>query len=238
MVSLASILGDAWQPVAHAQYIPPDRGLPGRREGGGTRGDCAVRSEDLSSLPLIALVPETNFGVTVSLEPTLYWYVPRVAAAGIELAVFDQNDEPVYQTVVPVPDQGGVVSIPIPTVDQGSAKVSRLIANEDYHWYLSLICNEVDRSGDIFVEGWLRRIESSAELEQQLSTSTPEMKFSVYQEFGIWQDALDQVAQQLCQQPQNPIVRDRWTTLLASVQITGLESATLVSSCNSNTLAQ
>lgn len=193
------------------EFEPPDRGLPGRREGGGTRGGCLAQQPALT-----ALMPNTNMGLTVAEYPSFFWYVPQNTAVAGEFVLLDQANAEVYKTTVPISNQPGVVSVSLPT--DGSA--SALEVGKSYRWYFSLICDPLDRSADVFTSGWIERVEPSPSLSQQLATATPEEQPQIYAQADIWYDALAALVKLRQDQPQNPALISQWETLLASV---GLE---------------
>ncbi|WNZ23512.1 DUF928 domain-containing protein [Leptolyngbya sp. NK1-12] len=192
------------------EFEPPDRGLPGRREGGGTRGECLVQQPALT-----ALMPNTNLGLTVAEHPSFFWYIPQNGAAAGEFVLLDQTNAEVYKTIVPV-SQAGVVSVSLPA----DGSVPALEVGQSYRWYFSLICDPLDRSADVFTSGWIKRVEPSPSLTQKLAAATAEEQPKIYAEAGIWYEALSTLVQLRQAQPQNPALVSQWQTLLASV---GLE---------------
>lgn len=213
--------------AAMAQYIPPDRGLPGRREGGGTRGNCVS-----SDRPLIALMPETNFGVTVVDEPTLYWFVPAINAAFAEFVLLDDSGNEILTKQLPVSETSGIVGVKL--VDEANQAV--IEAGQDYHWFFSLVCNPLDRSGDIFSEGWLRRMPSDPALTSQLEGAPVGDRPTIYANAGIWHDALDALATLRCGQPNDVGLKARWADLLKSVGLETLSDASIETACNTGDL--
>jgi len=216
-------------PVALAQWMPPvDPGLPSRREGGGTRGNCLQ-----GQYPLTALVPDTSFGQTVEVSPTLLWYVPQIAAEAAEFVLLDENENEVYKTTFPIPETGGIVSLRLPPVTQAATgapiATSRLEANQYYHWYFSLICDPNDRSGDIFTEGWIQRIEPTATLVNQLGT--PSDRPRVLKQVGIWYDAIAASAALRQAEPNDQTYQNEWANLLETVGLAHLAEAEIVECC-------
>lgn len=191
-----------------AQFTPPENGLPGRREGGGTRGGCATQQPALT-----ALIPETNLGLTLQEYPTLFWYVPPNTAAAAEFVLLDQNNAEVYTAMVPITNQAGLVQVSLPT----DGSVPPLETDKLYHWYFSLICDPLDRSADQFTDGWVKRTQPNPELVQQLAAAPEQVKFSVYGEWGIWYDAISSLAALRQQQPENVELAKHWQALLESV---------------------
>ncbi|NJN86669.1 MAG: DUF928 domain-containing protein [Leptolyngbyaceae cyanobacterium SL_7_1] len=210
------------------QFVPPDRGLPGRREGGGTRGSC-LRGQ----VPLTALMPASNFAQTTKTSPTFFWYVPPFLAETAEFVLLDEHDNELYHTTVQLVEDGGVVSLSLPTVkDASGTDVSLLNEGQDYHWYFSLICDPDDRSGDVFAEGWIQRVQPTLALTNRLAIARTEREqAAVYAEAGIWHDALTTLAELRRSQPSNSALLSNWITLLESVDLENIASEPIISCC-------
>lgn len=210
------------------QFVPPDRGLPGRREGGGTRGSC-LRGQ----VPLTALMPDSNFAQTTQTSPTFFWYIPPFLGEVAEFVLLDENDNELYQTTVQLGEQGGVVSLSLPAVkDAAGNDKSLLNEGQDYRWYFSIICDPDDRSGDVFAEGWIQRVQPTLALTNQLAIARTEREqAAIYAEAGIWHDALTTLAELRRSQPSNAALLSNWVTLLESVDLENIASEPLVSCC-------
>lgn len=215
-----------------AQYTPPDRGLPGRREGGGTRGNGCVDSDR----PLTALAPEFTmdstvsiYGTTVSETPKLYWYVPQVNAQALEFVMLDEAGNELYIQQFPANTASGIVGVEVPLAVDNQAPL--LAADQNYHWFFSVVCDTSDRSGDIISEGWVRRIPLDEMLDQQLKQVPAAQQSALYAQAGIWYDALNTAAQQRCLYPDNPALTSQWNTLLTSVGLEGLVDQPLLLTC-------
>jgi hypothetical protein len=207
-------------------YVPPDRGLPGRREGGGTRsGSCATGQPTLT-----ALTPDKNFGQTVSPYPTWFWYVPETSAQAAEFVLLDSNNVEVYKAIFQIANQSGIISLSLPE----HSNLSPLTVGQDYHWYFSLICDRRDRSGDIYTEGWIQRIQPDSALTQQLASAVEGDRSELYATNGIWYDAVSNLADLRRLQSNNSTYRDNWNTLLRSVGLENLAAQPLVQCCEPN----
>ena len=194
-----------------AQFTPSNRGLPGRREGGGTRGSCPQQRPGLT-----ALIPESNLGKTLAPDPTLFWYVPQNQAGAAEFVLLGHNNVEIYKTQVQVPTQASIVSITLPQDQQ-------LALDRPYRWFFSLICDPLDRSSDSFTSGWVERVEVTAELSNALAASAAADVPNLYAKAGLWQDALTALAHLHQTKPEDPAVLAQWQALLKSV---GLEALT------------
>lgn len=216
--------------LAMAQgYIPPNRGLPGRREGGGTRGNCLDQQQQLRTL--VALNPTTNFSVTVSELPTLYWFVPQSTAKSAEFVLSNAQGEELYTLTFPITGQAGIISVKLPAIANSTA----LEIGKDYQWSFTVVCDTQDLSGNPSTSGWIQRREVTPELTQQLAGVAEGDRFSVYRNAGIWQEALTNLAEQRRKQPNDPSIQSRWRDLLQSVGLEGLASAPIVSCCEAPT---
>lgn len=193
------------------EFEPSDRGLPGRREGGGTRGGCLAQESTLT-----ALMPNSNKGSTLAEYPTFFWFVPETSATMAEFVLLDAANQEVYQTLLPVSQKSGVISLSLP-VDES---VPALEVGKTYRWYFSLVCDPLDRSADSFTSGWIERVAPSAALTQALATATPEAQPRIYANAGLWYEAVAALAKLRQEEPDNIALTNEWQTLLRSV---GLE---------------
>jgi hypothetical protein len=211
LLALTTSLGAIATPAALAQsYIPPDRGLPGRREGGGTRGNCITAQPTLT-----ALMPQSNFGRTTRAYPTLLWYIPKNTAVSAEFELMNDQEETVYKTQVQLTSEPGIIQLTAPeTVSAAALEVGRT-----YHWYFSLVCDPQDRSGDPITEGWIERIQPDALLLSQLDKATDRDRATRYAEAGIWYDALNTLVELQAAYPQDSTVLRSWKALLTSVDL-------------------
>ncbi|MEM8806232.1 MAG: DUF928 domain-containing protein [Cyanobacteria bacterium P01_G01_bin.38] len=200
------------------------QGLPGRRIGGGTRTPDA--SFSLEQQPLTALMPDSNLGIVTAERSNLLFYVPQSdGPQKIEFVLRNADDELVYDTTFQMSAQGGMVSMGLTDPDV----LPELALNQDYQWYFSIIAD--DRAQDISVDGWVRRVDlndwlSQQGLEQSLAAriaeaSGLELARLLYQEAGLWSEAVLLVNELRLSQPGNLAVLAEWEMLLETV---GLEN--------------
>jgi len=181
----------------------PKLGAPGRRVPGGSRGqNCVARK-----YPLTALVPKSNIALTTVDNPTLYFYIPQNKAPEFELVIQDENEQEVYKQSYKPNGNSGVVGISLPA--------NTLTKGQKYRWNFSIICNTQDRSLDKLVQGAIQRVDNSA-LINSLDQASPQERLYLFAEAGIWQDALDTLAQLRYSRPQDTALKADWETLLMS----------------------
>lgn len=198
----------------------PRQGLPGRRQGGGTRGGCSQDSK-----PLTVLIPETNLWRTTAAYPKFYFYIPQsMDSQDVEFVLRDENDQQVYEKVFTINGDARIISLSLPDSESSSP----LELKKNYHWYLSLICNPENRSQDIVVEGWIQRVELTSSIASQLENITPTDSIEIYLEADLWHEALTTLAQLRQDLPNDTIVATNWMQLLQSIGLEEMAQEPLV----------
>ncbi|MEB3339040.1 MAG: DUF928 domain-containing protein [Leptolyngbyaceae bacterium] len=200
-----------------AKFTPPaGRGLPGRREGAGTRGPCIKSSSPGKTV--IALVPETNLVSTYSEHPTFFWYLPANNANKVEFVLADKDDTELYKATLSITGEPGVISISLPR----SATLSPLSVNELYKWKFALICSEGDPSANVRTNGWVQREKLSDDLRKKLEQATPLDRLAIYTSEGIWQESIRTLADLRRANPKDTNIEAAWMKLLQEVGLHNL----------------
>jgi hypothetical protein len=204
-------------------------GAPGRRIGGGTRGNCPKNASGM-----IALVPENNLGLTVSTTPTFLFYVPKIEVSDpgqieMEFLLVDESDienpHQIYQYRVPIPTRGGTIALTLPE-DQNR---TLLEPNQFYSWYFSLICNPKALDPSILsLGGWVKRLEPTADLVTELEDLSLRDRLLVYQRELLWFDFIGTLVQLLQETPHDPALRQEWNNLLESVKLSEVAQSPLI----------
>lgn len=202
-------------------FNPPDgRGMPGRREGGGTRGGIVIHGT-----PPIALIPPSNLGTTLTGHPTFFFYVPaETGGMNAEFQLLTDQGDLVYQAMIPLPFEEGILSLPLPE------SMADLELQRDYQWFFSVVVLPDDPSGDINLSGWVHRRSPDPSLTQQLEAALPADQPGLYGAAGIWHEALDVLAALRLADPQNVTLQSQWTVLLESVDLGAIAPKPLLGS--------
>ncbi len=208
-----------------AIFIAANRGAPGTRQGGATRGGCST-----SDRTLTALVPANNLGTTTSPYPVIFFYVPETSADVLELSLQDEKDNEVYQKNLKPHKSGGVASINFSNLPG----LPPLQVGKSYHWYLSVVCNAQDRSADIFVDGWVQRIKLDPALQSELQQVSPSDRAALFAVNGIWYDSLAVLFKNRQASPNNSALVNEWADLLDSVGLNKVAREPLVPCCTVN----
>ncbi len=191
-------------------------GFPDKRAGGGTRPVTAACA--FSPQELVALIPDNLLGQTASASPQLLFHVPAISrSTAVEFVLRDKSDRQIYATTFSGQGESGMMSLRLPATVQ-----SQLSVDEEYHWYLSVICNQKDRAHDIVVEGLLKRITPNAALAQQLAQATSLEQVKLYQDNQLWHEALTTLVNLQRSQSSEGELLPLWTGLLESAQLVTL----------------
>jgi hypothetical protein len=193
--SLGLVVGGFPLRAIAQEYNPPDVGLPGRREGGGTRGcwnelattDPTQTSSQSSveELPT-ALTPAENLGYTTSERPTFFFYIPQLyaeKAVAADFMLVDEQGNEVYSTTFQPSHTANVISVTLPA---DSASVLEL--GKPYQWSFGLTCNLDDRSGDRVMDGW--KLPWQMLLQQSFLPSMPNQASGTTHSQAWWHCAL------------------------------------------------
>lgn len=166
-------------------------------------------------IKLTPLVPENQIGRTVSEYPEFFFYLPETEAQIAEFVLEDENGNQIYQTNLNINNSSGVIGVSIPT----NKNVSPLQLGKNYRWSVALICDDKDRSADVFEKSIVRRVEVSADIRSQLEKANPRLKAIIYAQTGIWQDALSTLVTARRANPNDAALAADWKILLDSVNL-------------------
>ena len=194
---------DAKQVAQAPVYKPPLRGAPGGRVGGGTRGTAG---RDVFVLSVLA--PDHS-ALTVSEQPTLYWYISGDTTLPVEIAISDPNaTEPLLEKTLPAPVTKGVHSINL------ASHGVKLAPNVAYRWSVTVVPDANRRSRDILSSGIVERVAAPADLSAKLTSAPKERLPHIYAEAGMWYDALNAISSQLAATPNDAALRQQRAGLL------------------------
>ena len=197
--------------VAGFAYQPPMRGSASSgRVGGGTRGTA-----DGPSVTLEVLVPD-HTGLTVSAQPTLYWFVSQRIETDAELTIVDDTSvDPLLELKLTPPIEPGIHALSLQ--EHGV----QLEPNVPYQWFVAVVVDPSQRSFDVIAGGEIERVAQTSELASQLRSVATQETPQAYAEAGIWYDALDGLSTQIGNSPNDAGLRQQRAALLDQVGLPG-----------------
>lgn len=192
---------------------PPPPTNPGSSSAGGRRDAAACPQDAIATTarPLLtALSPVAEPGLTLAERPTFLVYVPATSAQTAEFSLRDQAGRGVYRTTVALTQTPTLVSISLPT------QAAPLEGGKPYTWAFAIICNPDDRLEDRFVTGRVQRAELDAARLRQIEQAPPRQRLTLYQEDGIWYEALALLLELNHSPSPEPNLSTVWRELLQS----------------------
>lgn len=202
------------------------------RQGVGGCGGCVFPR----GTPATTLVPLSGIGKTVAEYPTLFWYIPKTYAWGIEFVLMNTNKEHIYSAkykfmnyyteedskgdeVKIAVGTPGIISLTLPGLATLPPLVPPLEIGQKYNWWLNIICDPLDRSGDIYIEGAIKRVPFNPLDKRFLTQATPEERLAFYTKERIWYETVDTLMELRRERPDDQDVTDAWNKLLKSVNL-------------------
>jgi hypothetical protein len=162
------------------------------------------------------LAPDHS-GLTISEEPSLYWYISKSTSLPIELTVMHpQGVQPMLETRIPDPIQAGVHRIRL-----ADYKI-RLAPGVAYRWFVAVVPDADRRSKDILAGGAVERIEIPAELKAKLAKAEKSELPAIYAEAGLWYDTMAAISELIEAAPQDQALRQQRAALFSQVGLTGI----------------
>ncbi|ARV57808.1 hypothetical protein BZZ01_03425 [Nostocales cyanobacterium HT-58-2] len=207
------------------RFKPPKVGAPKNRSGGASRGgNCSLEQKSLK-----ALLPASKLGLTVAEYPTFFVYVPQSSTQLAEFELREENNNKiVYKKRLMVPATAGIVNFSL----SDNKTLLPLKIGKNYHWFFSIICDPQDRSEDLFIEGWIQRIEPSPTLVRQLHEAAPRDRPRIYAAAGIWHETLATLMDLRSSYPNDLTLVVEWAELLESVGLSKIAKEPLVQCCH------
>lgn len=188
-------------------YMPPKRGTPGGRIGGGTRGEG-------DGFPVISVLAPDHTGLTTKAQPELYCYVSNPTNKPIE---FTLNLEQEGKTLA----HKGIKGVP----EEGIWRLSlsdlgiTLSPDTQYTWFVTMVLDPDQPSTDVFSGGAIMRVNPSDILQKKLAGAKEMDIPAIYAEEGLWYEALASLSRLIDEDPENKALHLQRASLLEQAQL-------------------
>lgn len=184
--------------------------FPGRRVGGGTRGECIVEGRSV-----VAISPKNNLSLTSRDRPTLYFSVPASESLyQIRFYLHDEEENLVYDTTLMAGEQAQLLGIQLPP--------AILEPEADYRWSFLTACNPQNPFQSVALEGWIRQVDRDTPAEEPMTKTAALEQVKAYQAAGLWSDAIALSAELLQSHPDCDNYQALWSQLLQDLELDGL----------------
>lgn len=195
-------------------YVPPKVDAPAGRVGGGTRG--WRRHTPGQGDPLVVLAPD-HVGLTVSEQPSLYWYLSRTTTAPIELTVrSEQAVEPLLETRLKAPTQPGIQRVQL--ADYGI----HLSPSVVYRWSVTVVAEGENGSQNRARAGMIKHVKPPEELQARLDQAYRTQLPYIFAEAGFWYDAMAAISELVETTPDDVTLRQQRTALMEQAGLSNI----------------
>ncbi len=202
-------------------FQPPEQGVPGRREGGGTRGLVCPTA-------ITALIPQSTMGQTISAKPTFFYYLPVALDKTVQFELADERDKTIYKkSFRMVTSRAGVVSVSLGSDGNSPA----LEVGKNYQWYFTIKCNPKNYQDQVLVSGWINRTAVAPTVKTELDRSpSRRAQLRIFAQQGLWYEYLATLAQLRVESPSDASLAIEWSEVLSSVELGKIAQEPLVAS--------
>jgi hypothetical protein len=194
-------------------YVPPKRGAPLARVGGGSRG-----VDD--GLPYISVITPDHVGYTSKAQPVLYWYISEDMKTRFEFALINDDDiEPIAEVVSEQQMTAGLNSMNL--ADQGVT----LQPGVAYQWSVALVSDANKRSSDVVSSGQIELITLTAEQQSALDNASEDERVMLLAQEGYWYDTFAGLSELIANDPGNNELRAQRAALLEQIGLPVVSAA-------------
>ncbi|MEH2264516.1 DUF928 domain-containing protein [Nostoc sp.] len=205
------------------------KGAPSQASGGASRvGTYYLNTSTESAGPaaLIALLPQSFYGTTVSERPTILVYLPVSNAEEAVFSLKDETGNTQYKMTIPIALKNGAIAIKLPADAPG------LVVGKNYHWFLAVKVDGQLSPSTPYVDGWIQRIQPNAELATAMQQQDALKRATAFGKNGVWYDCVETLAALHSAQPTNVTLTKQWEELLSSVNLKEIVTVPLLGSTN------
>ncbi|WNM58593.1 DUF928 domain-containing protein [Candidatus Nitrospira allomarina] len=190
-----------------ALYQPPQRGAPGGRVGGGTRGP-------MTDLPLLLALAPDHVGLASEVQPQLVWYLSKATNYPLEFTLIDElGVTPIIEKPLSSPIESGIHIIHLADYDL------KLEKGKTYQWFVSLVSDPEHRSADIIGGGMIKVGEVPASLTEDLKNANPVEATKLWGQAGFWYDAIGVISTYIQSHPSDAEMHHVRASLLEEVDL-------------------
>ncbi|NEO55944.1 MAG: DUF928 domain-containing protein [Okeania sp. SIO3B5] len=187
--------------------VPPEDRPGNRGDGGGRDPNNSPELCPQMDKPLLALVPQKNFGYTLASHPTFWLYIPGYSKSIDFTLIDDKTEDKIYQTNFNVESERGIISLKLPPA------APPLMVGKEYRWLFVFNCG--DGTKDLLADGVVARNKANDSLSSRLNSATTVMeKIDIYAENGLWHETITELGNLRRSNPDDVAIKTKWNSLL------------------------
>ncbi len=176
-------------------FNPPGEPEPKTTSGAGSRD---IQRCSLDEAPIKALMPKSNFGLTLEEHPSVFMNLGKTSAKRVVVALRDKTAQYYERAFLPITTNEEIVGFKLPT------EKSPLIIGKNYQWSLVVVCGNKIEPDDPTFSGWVQRVALTPQINKELVNKSPIWRAKWYGERGYWYEMLMAIDEAKKTQPNNP----------------------------------
>jgi hypothetical protein len=154
-------------------------------------------------------------GFTSNSQPNLYWYISAQYQGAMEFKLLDRQDtQPVMSVKLTGSPAEGIYGLKLREYNV------QLKPGIEYEWFITIITDPQERSGDIYASATIMYVEPSNDLNDKFNTASLEQRYYVYAKNGYWYDSISSLSSLIEQYATTKKYRLHRAALLKQVNLT------------------
>jgi len=182
---------------------------------------------------LIAVMPGTRSSLdhvprSLSTHPTFFFYInfntENTSVRGrfiLYKPMGRDRSDIIYKTNFIINNGSGFIRFTLPP------NAPDLEINELYHWKMYASVNSIE-----ILKGFIKRVEASAELEEQIKQAPSSELAIIYAKAGIWFEAVKALADQKYRDPKNQEINSQWLDLFSFTRLKSFADRPIIECCD------
>jgi len=137
----------------------------------------------------LAPIASEQTGFTSSNQPNLYWYISDQYKGKMEFKLnAPQTSRPVLSVKLSGSPAEGIYGIKLKDYNV------TLETGIEYEWFITIITDPLERSGDIYASATIKYVEPSSDLNNKFNMASLEQRYYVYAKNGYWYDSISSLS--------------------------------------------
>ena len=170
-------------------------------------------------LTIAPLAPQSS-GLTMTDQPTLYWYMSYWWKGDIELTLNEFGaSEPAIEYLIKRSDCDDNINDDLICHLRLVDHDVHLKPDKEYEWFIFIVMDPEQRTSDWLASAFIRYTKPSKQLTESLKLSSLEQQYQVYKQEALWYDAIDYLSVQIVKSPNNQALRKELATWIKPAEM-------------------
>ena len=138
----------------------------------------------------LAPIASEQTGLTSREQPSLYFYISGPYDGTMTFTLSEPFvSNPILSISLNRFPSEGIYGVRL------SEYMVKLKKNVEYEWFITIIADPQQKTGDIYASATIKYVEATSDLSLELSKVSPNQKYKAYAKTGYWYDAIESLTQ-------------------------------------------